>query len=34
MKRLLLAAEALVARQKADIAIWWPIIKAAGIKQQ
>jgi tripartite-type tricarboxylate transporter receptor subunit TctC len=27
-------AEALVAQQKADIAIWWPIIKAAGIKQQ
>jgi tripartite-type tricarboxylate transporter receptor subunit TctC len=27
-------AEALVAEQKADIAIWWPIIKAAGIKQQ
>jgi hypothetical protein len=24
----------LVAQQKADIAIWWPIIKAAGIKQQ
>jgi len=27
-------AEALVAQQKADIAVWWPIIKAAGIKQQ
>jgi tripartite-type tricarboxylate transporter receptor subunit TctC len=27
-------AEALVAQQKADIATWWPIIKAAGIKQQ
>ena len=27
-------AQALVAQQKADIAIWWPIIKAAGIKQQ
>jgi tripartite-type tricarboxylate transporter receptor subunit TctC len=27
-------AEALVAQQKVDIAIWWPIIKAAGIKQQ
>src|SRR3954471_18483070 len=27
-------AEALTAQQKADIAVWWPIIKAAGIKQQ
>jgi len=27
-------AEALVAQQKADIAFWWPIIRAAGIKQQ
>ena len=26
--------QALVAQQKADIAIWWPIIKAAGIKAQ
>ena len=26
--------EALVAQQKADIEKWWPIIKAAGIKQQ
>ena len=26
--------EALVAQQKADIAIWWPVIKAAGIKMQ
>ena len=28
------SAEALVAQQKADIAFWWPIIRAAGIKQQ
>jgi tripartite-type tricarboxylate transporter receptor subunit TctC len=27
-------AEALVAQQKADIEFWWPIIRAAGIKQQ
>ena len=27
-------AAALVAQQKADIATWWPIIKAAGIKAQ
>ena len=27
-------AEALVAQQKADIATWWPVIKAAGIKMQ
>ena len=26
--------EALVAQQKADIEKWWPVIKAAGIKQQ
>jgi tripartite-type tricarboxylate transporter receptor subunit TctC len=26
--------EALIAQQKADIAVWWPIIKAAGIKMQ
>jgi tripartite-type tricarboxylate transporter receptor subunit TctC len=26
-------ADALVAQQKADIAVWWPVIKAAGIKQ-
>jgi len=26
--------EALVAQQKADIATWWPVIKAAGIKMQ
>jgi tripartite-type tricarboxylate transporter receptor subunit TctC len=26
--------EALVAQQKADIAVWWPIIKAAGVKLQ
>ena len=26
--------QALVAQQKADIAVWWPIIKAAGIKAQ
>ncbi len=26
--------KALVAQQKSDIAVWWPIIKAAGIKQQ
>lgn len=27
-------AEALVAEQKADMAVWWPVIKAAGIRQQ
>jgi len=26
--------EALTALQKADIAAWWPVIKAAGIKMQ
>jgi tripartite-type tricarboxylate transporter receptor subunit TctC len=26
--------ESLAAQQKADIAKWWPIIKAAGIKAQ
>jgi tripartite-type tricarboxylate transporter receptor subunit TctC len=26
--------QALVAEQKADMAVWWPIIKAAGIRQQ
>lgn len=26
--------EALVAQQKADIAVWWPVIKAANIKAQ
>lgn len=26
--------EALVAQQKADIAVWWPVIKAANIKMQ
>ena len=26
--------EALTAQQKADIAVWWPVIKAAGIKMQ
>jgi len=26
--------EALTALQKADIAVWWPVIKAAGIKMQ
>ncbi len=26
--------EALAAQQKADIEKWWPVIRAAGIKQQ
>ena len=26
--------EALTAQQKADIAVWWPVIKAANIRMQ
>ncbi len=26
--------EALTAQQKADIAVWWPVIKGANIKLQ
>ena len=29
-----LSPEALAALQKADIDKWWPLMKAAGIKQQ